>query len=226
MALKTPRAEKFRQEVVYVHGPGAFPYMTMFATAGFQMTDDINNATIVCFTGGEDVNPALYGEPNRIIQNRGVSRFSTQRDDRDAYVFGLNCANKVLQIGICRGGQFLNVMNGGRMWQHVNGHVTPHNLVDAITGEVVKVTSTHHQMMRPSAEGEVIASAREASFKYAEPDEWHIEQDAEINPGLLEDVEVVWYEESKCLCFQPHPEFADAVECREYFLSLIERIIH
>lgn len=126
-----------------------------------------------------------------------------------------------------RGGQFLNVMNGGRMWQHVDGHAGcgNHDLVDEITGEVVRVTSTHHQMMRPASDGLVLATARQSKLKIADGDEWHIEHDSKERPEELKDVEVVWYEDSKSLCFQPHPEYGGNADCTNYFFTLLEAAI-
>ena len=218
----------FSKQKVYVHGPGAFDYMKMFVKGGFGTTPDIDKASIICWTGGADVSPALYGEENRLdVHGRRLSYVDLDRDDKDSIVFGYGLAQKSLLVGICRGGQLLNVMNDGRMWQDVDGHagVGGPNLLDVTTGEVVKVTSTHHQMMRPHADGNVLAIARESSYKLASPDEWHVEVDAEINPGLLDDVEAVWYSETRSLCFQPHPEFDGADECRAYFFSLIERFL-
>jgi len=212
---------EFANHKVYVHGPGAPNYMAMFKKLGFGSTPDVDEASIICFTGGEDVNPNLYGEKNMLVGGRLISGINPKRDDLDAFVYGIGLSNRARMVGICRGAQFLNVMNGGRMWQHVNGHAGgSHNLIDNFTGEIVKVTSTHHQMMRPHEDGTVIAVARESSVKLADQHEWHIEHD-----GPEDDVEVVWYPEQKCLCFQPHPEFNDADECRDYFAQLMERYV-
>lgn len=205
---------------VFVHGPGALAYQHMFLKQGLKGTSDIDKADIICFTGGEDVNPSLYGESVAEFQGQPISFFNSARDDKDAFVYGYT-AGKV-RVGICRGGQFLNVMNGGKMWQHVNGHAGrgQHNLVDKITGQVVKVTSTHHQMMRPHASGIVLATARESSYKVAANEEWHIEHAQ--GRDEYDDVEAIWYEDSKSLCFQPHPEHYGADECRNYFFSLLQ----
>jgi hypothetical protein len=42
-----------------------------------------------------------------------------------------------------------------------------------------------------------------------------------------DDVEVVYYEHTRSLCFQPHPEFTgkEMVNMRMYFLSLINRFL-
>lgn len=217
---------KSRDLKVYVHGPGAFSYQAMFLKAGFKGTPNLDEADIVCFTGGEDVSPSLYGENNLKLNNRNMSFCNADRDDRDAIIHGYAVANKQFQIGICRGGQFLNVMNGGKMWQHVNGHTGgPHELIDNITGEVVLVTSTHHQMMRPGEDAEILAVAKEATYKMAEKDTW-TEMTADKLPSEWnEDIEVLWYPGTRSLCFQPHPEFSGHDQCTEYFMSLIERLI-
>lgn len=217
----------FSKEIVYVNGPGAQSYMTMFKEAGFGSTSDPDKASIIVYTGGADVNPALYGEKNFEIAGRGVSYFDDKRDERDAVMFGIGCANQILHVGICRGGQFLNVMNEGSMWQHVNGHagVGEHELVDTVTDEVHMVTSTHHQMMRPGAGGQVLAVASKAGFKVAEHDSFDRKKAENFPKEWAEDVEVIWYPDTKCLCFQPHPEHPGADSTRKYFFSLLERIL-
>jgi gamma-glutamyl-gamma-aminobutyrate hydrolase PuuD len=50
--------------------------------------------------------------------------------------------------GICRGAQFLNVMAGGKMIQHVDSHGNYHSMT-TIDGEEMEVSSTHHQMIIP-----------------------------------------------------------------------------
>lgn len=215
------------EHTVFVFGPGAPPYMKMFKDLGFKSTPDIDKATIICFTGGEDVSPELYGESIFVASNNSPSSFiNKKRDDQDALVFGFGCAAQVYMIGICRGAQFLNVMNGGKMWQHVNGHAGrgTHQIVDTETGEVVNVTSTHHQIMRPCEDGVVWAVARETSKREAFEEVWTLAEAAERNENT-DDIEVVWYPETKCLCFQPHPEHSGADETLAYFSQLLERML-
>lgn len=220
---KTPPPEPFdwSKFKVYVHGPGKHEYQRMFAERGL-LGADLEDADIVCWTGGADVNPALYGEKNAMYKGRNMSGIDQDRDDIDMRVFGY-AADK-FKVGICRGGQFLNVMNGGKMWQHVDRHAgAPHDLIDLVTGEVVRVTSTHHQMMRPAEDGIVLAHARESELKIADGDEWHIKHDCVERPEELNDVEVVWYEESQSLCVQFHPEHRNQKPCTDYFFSLLQR---
>ena len=105
--------------------------------------------------------------------------------------------------GICRGAQFLNVMNGGKMWQHTVGHAIRgvHEAIDQMSGEEVMVTSTHHQMMIPTNDAIVLMTADCAVFK----------QGFEVQElgGIKPDIEAVFYPETRCLCYQPHPEYVD-----------------
>jgi len=87
----------------------------MFSKRGWDVTTNTLDPSIdlVQFTGGEDVTPSLYGE-----QAHAATSCNPARDDREAKIF-LSFKNKVPMAGICRGAQFLNVMNKGSMWQHV-----------------------------------------------------------------------------------------------------------
>lgn len=213
----------FSGETVYVHGPGAGEYQHMFLKRGFKGTNDPDQASIICFTGGADVDPALYGEDNV------ASYIDKSRDDLDSMMFGLGTSINALQVGVCRGGQFLNVMNGGKMWQDVDHHARNlgHRMRDVNTGETLICSSTHHQMMRPAADAEIIAVARESKRKTAFGDVWLLE-DAEAvdaRPEELDDIEVLWYEKTRCLCFQPHPEFDGYKQCTDYFFKLIEKAL-
>jgi putative glutamine amidotransferase len=101
-------------------------------------------------TGGGDVDPSLYGaEPNALTKH--VVR------DRDELEWELiaEAERKDLPIlGICRGLQMLNVMRGGTLHQHVEGHKGAEHTVRPEPGsriavfvgtEDYTVNSRHHQ---------------------------------------------------------------------------------
>jgi gamma-glutamyl-gamma-aminobutyrate hydrolase PuuD len=191
-----------------------FGYDRMFNDKGWAVVSDMRDADLVLFTGGEDVSPFLYGE-----QKHPHTYSSKQRDEYEREEFRKAIELDIPCVGICRGGQFLNVMNGGRMFQHVEKHTRSHHLTDLLTGEEVLVTSTHHQMMRPAEHAVVVATANEGGSK-----EWMIED--VINVTLAPtDYEVIWYPQTLSLCFQPHPEYGNYPECTEYFFSLLKRYI-
>ena len=41
---------------------GGYAYLKMFFDAGFRGAKSVQDADIICFTGGEDVDPGLYSE--------------------------------------------------------------------------------------------------------------------------------------------------------------------
>lgn len=200
-------------KVVIINGNGQ--YAEMFKRMGWEVGSikDFFTADLIQFTGGEDVTPMLYGE--------GVhpkTCHNERRDLEEAGYFAFAQRNKICMAGICRGGQFLNVMNGGKMYQHVNGHAKgrEHNLEDRLSGEQLSVTSTHHQMMIPGYNGEIIAVAYESKVKESY-DSVFLANEA--------DVEVVYYDNTKSLCFQPHPEFYNADSTRDYYFELLNRYL-
>ena len=114
----------------------------------------------------------------------------------------------------------MNVMCGGSMYQHVDGHAgVKHKAWDVRTNEYFEVTSTHHQMMIAGEAGEVIVAARCSSKK----------ERMKVDYGILVlydntplDVEVVYYPWTNCLCFQPHPEFAGEEELAIRYIDYVE----
>lgn len=185
--------------------------------AGFQRAKTIEEADAVFFVGGADVNPMLYGEdPHR------TTHYDNRRDVEDMYAWRM--AKDKLKIGVCRGGQFLNVMNGGKLWQNVDNHGVTHELTDCFTGEKVMVSSTHHQQFRPAMNGIVVAIARESNNKEAAGQVWKYQKNGTpMDNYFARDHEVVWYPETQSLCFQPHPEYTLPLSCSRYFLSVLKK---
>jgi len=193
---------------VYVEGFDA-QYEEMFQRRGHEVVEKVEEADLIQFVGGADVSPSLYGE-----EPHPATSFSDIADQRSINLYENAITHGIPMTGICRGGQFLNVMNGGKMHQHVDGHAlygthAIYDLEDA-TEECIQVTSTHHQMMIPELnKGVVVAVAYESACHGVE----HVA-----------DTEVVWYEGNQCLCFQPHPEIVDKNhECQEYYFELLQR---
>lgn len=192
------------------------PYARLFERLGFDVTQHHSKASLLCFTGGADVTPALYG-----AFTHKLTSCSPLRDRDEGTVFNLASTAGVPMVGICRGAQFLNVMSGGSMYQHVTGHTRYHQMVDVGSGEKILVSSTHHQMMKPSERGEILAYAAEGGTR-----EWY--EGEEFKSDVSDrDIEVVYYRHTNCLCFQPHPEFFDKHEelprMSTYFGELINK---
>ncbi|HTS15012.1 MAG TPA: gamma-glutamyl-gamma-aminobutyrate hydrolase family protein, partial [Candidatus Sulfotelmatobacter sp.] len=71
-------------------------------------------------TGGADVGPERYGEPVRDAVD-----VEPGRDTLEAEAFAAARARGVPILGVCRGLQYLNVLMGGRLVQHVDDHGSP-----------------------------------------------------------------------------------------------------
>lgn len=183
----------------------------------FVMLDDRKEEPdLLVFTGGADINPKLYGE--EAIQG---TRFNSTRDSVDLEYWNLYPA--VPKVGICRGAQFLNVMSGGSLWQDVDNHGSAHlmhNLlhVPGIEEKSLMVTSTHHQMMIASPDGEVIGITTSFNRQKGISDK-HRSYVGRTKPKY--DTEVVWYPKTMCLCTQFHPEYNQHPEMRDYFFKLV-----
>lgn len=172
----------------------------------------VERADLVQFTGGEDVDPALYGQRNV------ASGCNISRDLMEIEVFSLALNAGKPMAGICRGGQFLNVMCGGKMWQDVNNHLGTHWAEDVWTSERFEVTSTHHQMMRPSNEGKIVLIGDDWAPNTGRGIATARRDDSYEFEATAIDVEAVYYDKQDVFCFQPHPEFYGKDDlARRYF---------
>ena len=73
----------------------------------------LEEANLVIFTGGEDINPAIYSQKNR------HSNFNPLRDTAEIEVLrrALKLGKKIL--GVCRGHQLINAWLGGELVQDI-----------------------------------------------------------------------------------------------------------
>lgn len=201
---------------VFIVGFGG-SYQRMYEDNGFTVVNNLDDADLVQFTGGEDVSPHLYGQ-----DAHPYTGFNTQRDVEEERIYLDALKKDKPMVGICRGGQFLNVMNGGDMYQHVNNHALrgTHVMKCIRSSKEIEVSSTHHQMMRPNDKGEILGIANLATFR-------HIVRDGEVVNVLPEeeyspDIEIVYYADTRSLCFQPHPEIMSKLsDCQKYFFELV-----
>lgn len=163
--------------------------------------------TVVLFTGGEDVSPEYYQEPIGKF-----THFNKNRDHRESSVFQ-RFKGKSLLLGICRGAQFLTVMNMGKLVQHVEGHgvANTHPISTTLNGGMMdlKMTSTHHQMMFPFELEQNVDYILLAWSKHFRSTTYLNGNDEEIElpPHFLEP-EIVYYPKTRSLCIQGHPEYS------------------
>lgn len=188
---------------VYIVGVDNLVHKMFNQMDGFSLVDNIEDSDIVVFTGGEDVTPGLYG-----AQTHPETGFNPMRDLEEMTKYA--AAKGKFKVGICRGSQFLCVMNGGSLYQDVDNHALYSTHDCFYTDEdglakSYKVTSTHHQMQNPftsSSTYEVWGEAYEATYRDLDK-----QVCARLEAGDHPDVEIVYWPESRSLGFQPHPEY-------------------
>jgi gamma-glutamyl-gamma-aminobutyrate hydrolase PuuD len=203
---------------VFVFGPSheAGPFAKMFARAKCYQSDTPDGADLVVFAGGEDVDPALYGE-----KAHPSTCFSTERDKQDIELYKFCESRGIPMFGVCRGAQFLHVMNGGKLFQDVNNHNSAHTMYDRIGKELLqRVSSVHHQMVRQNVIGgmEIIATSSIASKRWM--------NDKEFIEGSVSDVEAFWYRDTCCLGIQGHPEYAGYNHFTQWSLMQLDHYLN
>jgi putative glutamine amidotransferase len=201
---------------VYIVG-GGYSENGLFKEYGYAITNKIEEADLAVFTGGADINPAIYGDAVH-----PQTYFHEYRDSKELEAYELLREQQTPMVGICRGGQLLNALAGGGMFQHIDKHAGGrHYMTDLITGEEILVNSIHHQMMKPAPHALVVAAAYLGGNR-----EW---MDGQIvkRGKSDEDIEVIVYEKEKYLCFQAHPEYAgsDLQHMKDYFFNLIHKYL-
>lgn len=158
------------------------------------------DADVVVFTGGADINPAIYGK-----KAHESTYYSSYRDQYEIEAWN-NMKPEQLAIGLCRGSQLLCALNGGILVQNVSSHCGGHRMMNA-NGVMFPITSIHHQMMypwnMPEEDYDVLFWADHLSRCY-EGDG----VDLEVMKNNVEPEICVFHREGfpKCLAIQGHPE--------------------
>jgi putative glutamine amidotransferase len=144
----------------YVHAVHVSGGRAVLVTPDDPDIDVLDGLDGLMFTGGADVDPALYGE-----QPHPTSRVRRERDVAELMLMRAALAADLPVLAICRGMQVMAVAYGGRLHQHlpdVLGHhnhrplsgpkfgehevrMAPGTLCHRILGDSVRVNSYHHQ---------------------------------------------------------------------------------
>lgn len=203
---------------VFINGPDweERAFAEMFVRGRCTRADSPEKADLVVFVGGADVDPLLYGQtphPN--------THCDPELDKRDLAVYKICYDNGIPMLGVCRGAQFLHVMNGGKLYQHVDAHNSEHNMWDKRrTQMIAKVSSVHHQMVVPNAAGGMVVLAD--TFKSSK--RWLNAK--EYNEGHRPDIEAFFYPETCCIGIQGHPEYKGYSQFTKWSLERIHEFVN
>lgn len=166
----------------------------------------LQHVNALLFTGGSDVSPSLYLSSHHPLTSSSLNRdLDEQELWRNAQRLRIPC------VGICRGSQFLCVMNGGSLVQHTENHsIAGTHEIHTNTDKTLQVTSTHHQMMAPQGAFQVVAWAEGLSGFYQDGDQRkHITfvDSSKARDGEIREPEVVFWPRTRNLGVQYHPEY-------------------
>lgn len=189
------------------------------------MTADVESISIMAtkfdgflFTGGQDVNPELYGEQVESI----CGELCHERDVLEKLLFQYVIEFDKPIFGICRGLQLFNALLGGTLYQDIPTQLKADNMVEhtqrppyskpihtvyiekgnplyrMINAEELAVNSYHHQGIKKLSD--------------------QLTAVAQAKDGLIE--AVVMTEKKFVLAVQWHPEFSYAVDDYSFKLFL------
>jgi putative glutamine amidotransferase len=170
---------------------------------GDVMPDDVDGLLI---SGGGDVDPARYAEPNH-----GSHHIDAERDALEFAAYERATELGLPVLGICRGFQVLNIAHGGKLLQDVDGHKGPpegeewvnahesvrpaagSRLAEATGGVPMTVNSRHHQavtqdvlgegLTATASVGDFIEAFESADGRWLVGVQWHPERASEVSRG-------------------------------------------
>ena len=188
-----------------------------------EIVESLEEAELVLAEGGSDVSSKYYEEES--------GRFSHHNEVRDAHEYAV--LTKAIELskpifGTCKGAQWLSVLAGGKLVQHLN-HPSSHSIT-FYDGSSIKVNSLHHQLMHPynlnKGDYEIVAWASGLSNMHLNGKDEQMMLPRDRN-DINKEVEIAYFRKLNGLGFQNHLELMnyDSKACqigRMYLNHLVE----
>ena len=189
-----------RVAVTYRNPKKVEPYASALRSVGIEPVLIDPDAPIpldgldgLLLTGGTDLNPKLYHQD----RHPAGEEPDDARDALELILLATALERDLPVLAICRGMQLFNVVQGGTLTQHVEGHVQPGvaeahpigveagtRLAQAIGPGKHLVNSRHHQIVDQTAPGLRVSARSEEGYpealemddrKFAVAVQWHPE---------------------------------------------------
>lgn len=210
-----------------LYGPAVpgWPFNKLFPGEVRKFVDknvDFTDVEAVVLWGGEDISPSLYGQKANKFCESGDS--PSRRDLFEWAIMQEAVQRGIPLIGVCRGAQIMCAFAGGELAQDVDGHMSGHGIITS-NGQTFNAPASHHQMLLPPKEAEVLAWASSKADGSARAP-YYIGEDDAVNwfPDKHKEPEVVYFPNIKGIGFQYHPEWEqeDKGPSIEYTLAIVK----
>ena len=186
-----------------IEAAGALPLLIPYLENKNLLSDYISLCDGFLFSGGADVDPAIYGEEKKPTCDE-IAHF---RDELETQFFEAVFASKKPILAICRGAQLINALLGGTLYQDIpteTDAVLCHRQTEPkfefshdvtvkkdsplfkLTGkERIRANSFHHQAIKALGEGlsvmsyaddGIIEGVYHTSHPYLRAYQWHPER--------------------------------------------------
>ena len=175
VGISDPTRSNFEADWDFCYGEalrmgGHAPVIIQYDDDTNRLEAVISRIDLLLLTGGSDVDPARYGA----VPSSKLKRVLPERDRFDFTLMELARRRRLPIVGICRGGQALNVFFGGTLWQDIPsehpgaktnathrgvsvGHVVdvkPGSRLASVFGtKPLLVNTYHHQAVKDVAPG-------------------------------------------------------------------------
>lgn len=189
---------------------GAIPVLLpLIPPAAGQLVERLDGLLL---SGGEDLHPRFYGE----VPHPKLGAVDSLRDEMEAVVYRAARSRGLPVLGICRGMQVINALEGGTLHQHIDGHsqglpvdglahgvaFVGHGRLASHHAGRLRVNSHHHQAVKDVAPGFTVVACS---------DDGHVEA----------------MEQADVLCVQWHPEMTftsspETIGTFQAFISLFQ----
>ena len=147
---------------------GAVPFLIPNIRETDRAHDWLSGMDALILPGGDDVSPFLYGENPLACTNLAPGR----KDDMDIALYRAARERNLPILGVCRGMQLMNILEGGTLWQDLPSQVEDvdahdrkddpdgilhfaftrrGSFIHACLGDQFVVNSLHHQAIRELA---------------------------------------------------------------------------
>lgn len=173
---------------------------------------------VVVLEGGQDINPALYHQPNRYCD-----WLSRDRDAHETNVYNAAKKHGIPVIGICRGHQLVAALEGGTLYQDIeielgHGHNNRH-LID-FTHVANEIGFVELMQSNPTGRPEIVNSLHHQAVRDVPESAMALAYHVDGTP------EALFYPAQKVLTVQWHPEFLGHTQFIAFVLQLFKGDMH